>query len=176
MELYSNIWQFLDLEEIVDVETWEIFQPIIAELRRRDKQYLLHSPITESPLSVKWVVFRPKGFFVSFFYYLVLKVEPDQETDELNLVLASRWDDIPQEVSLEDEKKLSMNELEAYTADLDEPGEDEPDKRYGLDNLELARFPLNGENNSAVVAKTIMTEVRRILKSQKLPGAGQNHN
>jgi hypothetical protein len=176
MELYTKIRQLLDLEELVENETREIFRPIIEAVRRRDKKDLLHSPITESPLSVKWVVFRPKGFFVSFFYYLVLKVEPSQETDELNLVLASRWDLIPQEVSLEDEKKLSMNELEAYTADLDEPGEDEPDKLYGLDNLELARFPLNGENNSAVVAKKILAEVRRILKTQKLPGAGQNHD
>lgn len=176
MELYNKIRQFLDLEEIVNAETSKIFQPIIAEVRRRDKQDLLHSPITESPLSVKWVVFRPKGFLVSFFYYLVLKVEPSQETDELNLVLASRWDDIPQEVSLESVKKLTMNELEAYTADLDEPGEDEPDKRYGLDNLELARFPLNDENNSAVVAKKILTEVRRILKMQKFPDEGQNHD
>ena len=117
-----------------------------------------------------------KGFFVSFFYYIVLKVEPSQETDELNLVLASRWDDIPQEVSLESVKKLTMNELNAYTADLDEPGEDESDKLYGLDNLELARFPLNGANNPAVVAKKILTEVRRILKTQKLRGAGQNHD
>jgi hypothetical protein len=176
MELYSKIRQFVDLQEIVEAETSKIFQPIIKAVQRRDKQDLLHSPITESPLSVKWVVFRPKGFFVSFFYYLVLKVEPSQETDELNLVLASRWDDIPQEVDLESEKKLTMNELLADTADLDEPGEDEPDKLYGLDNLELARFPLNGENNPAVVAKKILAEVRRILKTQKLPGAGRNHN
>jgi hypothetical protein len=176
MDLYSKIRQFLDLEEIVKAETSKIFEPIIAEVQRQDKKLLLTWPITESPLSVKWVVFRPKGFFVSSFYYLVLKVEPAQETDALSLCLASRWDNIPQEVYLESVKKLTMNELEAYTADLDEPGEDEPDKRYGLDNLELARFPLNGENNSAVVAKKIMTEVRRILKMQKFPDAGQNHN
>jgi hypothetical protein len=167
MELYTKIRQFVDLEEIVKAETSKIFQPIIDEVRRRDKQDLLHSPIIESPLSVKWLVMQPKGFFVSFYYYLVLMIQPSQETDALSLCLASRWDDIPQEVSLQNMDGLTDNELNAYIADLDEPGEDEPDKRYGLDNRELGRFPLNGENNPAVVAKKIMTEVRRILKTQK---------
>jgi hypothetical protein len=101
------------------------------EKRRRDKRDLLHSPVTDT-LSVKWLVMRPKGRFVSSSYYLVLMIQRAHETNELSLSLASRWDRIPQEVFLQNMEELTMDDIKAYVGDLDDPMPegDEPDKLW----------------------------------------------
>ena len=88
MTMYTKIQQFLDLQEIVNAETSKIFKPIRDEVERQDKKYILFPPVTDT-LSVEWLVRCSKRSFISNFVYLVLKIEPSQETDELTLVLAS---------------------------------------------------------------------------------------
>ena len=150
MKNNTAMQQFLHLEEIVKAETRKIFRPIIGEVRRQDKKLLLFPPVTDT-LSVKWLVMVPvpDGYFAGHYYYLVLRIQPDQETDELNLVLASHWEQMPHEVFLEifhqtpnakfkNARRITKEDIAHAVADLAEEvpedlEEDETDEYYDWD-------------------------------------------
>jgi hypothetical protein len=182
MELYSKIRQFVDLQRNVKTETSKIFEPIRDEVERKDKKDLLFPPVTNT-LSIKWLVEVPESYLSTYYYYLVLMIHPDQETDEVNLVLTSLEEQMPYEVFLEKFHKtfnamcknaieITQENIERYITYLPEEmpenlEEDENDEYYDWDPGELGRFPLNGINPT-VVAKKIITEAKRIFKMEKL--------
>jgi hypothetical protein len=183
MELCTKIRQFLDLQKMLMAEIWKIFNPIIDEVGRQDKKFFLSRPVKDT-LSAKWLVMHPKERHISLsHYYLVLVIQPAQENGELNLVLASRHENISDEVFLEIYQQnflayveklelLTIDDVRAILPDRskempEDLEEDEPNEFYELTDRELGRFPLK-EINPAVVAKKILTEARRIFKAQKL--------
>jgi len=172
------IRHFVDLEEIVNAETWKIIRPIIDEVELQDKRDLLFPPVTNT-LSIKWLVEIPETYLSTYYYYLVLMIQPDQETDEVNLVLTSLEEQMPYEVFLKKFHKtfnamrknaieITQENIERYITYLpEEMPENLDDEYYDWDPGELGRFPLNGVNPT-VVAKKIITEAKRIFKMEKL--------
>jgi hypothetical protein len=184
MELYSKFRQFLDLKKIVNTESSKIFRLIIEEVERQDKKLLLFPPVTDT-LSVKWLVMVPvpDDCFAGHYYYLALTIQPDQETDEVSLVLSSLWEPMPHEVFLEvfrqtpkamrkNAREITKEDIARVIADMpkempEDLEEDETDEYYDWDPSELGRFPLNGVNPT-VLAKKIITEGRKIFEMKKL--------
>jgi hypothetical protein len=186
MELYTNIIQLLGLQGSVNTETSQIFEPILAEVERQDIKYLLFPPITDT-LSLKWLVRRSILNFVSNFIYLVLKVEPSQETDALTLVLSSHREELPNEAFMAkfgntpqylskylDSLKTGENH-EILIGWHDEPsgkkGKRPNNHKTALEirsklqwskTEELIRIPLNGGTDPVVMANKILTEARRL--------------
>jgi hypothetical protein len=192
MELYKKFREFVDLQEIVDAETWDIFHPILVEVERQDKKHLLF-PAKKNTLSIRWLVSRPKESVCFSYYYLILMIQPAPKNDELNLVLASQWGIQPDEVFLEvfgqtpqslKEKShsLTIEDIKSYIADqgiritedikgTDLKGSDDCFDSE-LEPVALERFSVDCID-PLVVAKKILTAARRIFKTQEISVAGK---
>jgi hypothetical protein len=84
----KTIHLFLELQKIVNHETWEIFLPIIEEVARQDKDGLLSQPIV-STTWVEWVIKSPELENFDYPHYLFLKIYTNGQ-DDIDLQLVAR--------------------------------------------------------------------------------------
>ena len=79
---------FLELQEIVTIETSKIFRPIIEEVERHGQEFLLFPPV-ESTTWVEWLVKSPERHNFKYPHYLFLMIQ-QAEKNGFSLRLVAR--------------------------------------------------------------------------------------
>lgn len=169
---------FLELQELVNHETSQIFRPIIEEVERQGEGVLLFPPV-QGTLWAEWLVKPPKNMPFNHYRHLLLMVQ-QASGDELTLVLADRYagkpDDLKRIILIENYRagRLARYEwdLPFSTIQGNEPGElledeDLQEGPFSGSGLEiLARQLLKGKIEAKAVAERIVAEGREMQWEQ----------
>jgi hypothetical protein len=184
MELFTKlIRHFLDLQEIMNTETWKIVRPIIEEVERQGEEVLLFPPV-RGTFWTEWLVKPTKGIPTERYRHLMLMVYL-APFSELYLVLIERYVGKPDEFN----REIFTQHYRAGRLPYDQPpffkvmklkenGVDEREKGsysdFGLD--ELARFPIKAKNKPKAVAERIVSEAQRIHGSKRQSAGNVTRN
>jgi hypothetical protein len=174
MELSTKlIRHFLDLQEIVNAETWKIVRPIIDEVERQGEEVLMFPPV-HGIFWTEWLVKPSEGIPTERYRHLLLMVYL-APFSELNLVLIERYegkpDELDREILKEDYRAGRLPfvlppflKIMEWKANREEERKKGSYSDYGLD--EFARFPLKRKINAKRIAERIVSEARKIHGEQ----------